>query len=458
MTQMTDKNKIKESSETKQVNTKQPDETVKDDAIKKDTSKEEVEKIKPGKTEDLRTILLEDDLVDGAIFDEMREKLEVATGESEPDVDDTDAILEEAIKDYQLKGVKRKEITKATTLEKRKKRNRILIIGFLVLLLGIIAYSANVFTTVNGFLNDSYKPLNRNTTINDNIDPLKDPISILVLGIDNNDERNLEATRTDAMLLVTVSPKNGKISQVSIPRDTYTQINSEKYTGKGKINAAYAYGDIEATVDAVENLMNVPINHYVTIDFQAFEQIIDAFDGVEVDVPYDYTEQNAKGKFKVKLKKGRHVLNGEEALAFARTRKADDDVKRGSRQQEVMQALLKKAMGLGSITKFQDVIKALRGHFWTDMTMPTMLAVAQSGLTHSYDFDSYVFSWMSYTYYGESMVGLHQDSLDYISHRMRYNLGLDEPDERDVEGFKLESNGVVALDTFPEDGMAIIDD
>ena len=451
---MTDKNKIKESSETKKVNTTPLPKEQKESTHQE----EELERIKPEKPENVRKIILEEhDLEEGAIFDEMREKLEAAT-EDKPPVEDEEADLEEAIQDFQLKGVKRKEMTKATALEKRKKNIRIMIILLLSLLLVVIAYSANVFTTVNGFLNDSYKPLNRNSTINDNIDPLKDPISILVLGIDNNDERNLEATRTDAMLLVTVSPKNGKISQVSIPRDTYTQINSKKYTGKAKINSAYAYGDIEATVDAVENLMNVPINHYVTIDFQAFEQIIDAFDGVEVDVPYDYTEQNAKGQFKIKLKKGRHVLNGEEALAFARTRKADDDVKRGSRQQEVMQALLKKAMGLGSITKFQDVVKALRGHFWTDMNMPTMLAVAQSGLTNNYDFESYVFSWMSFTYYGESMVGLHEDSLDYISHRMRYNLGLDKADERDMKGFKLKSNGVVAPETFPEDGMAIIDD
>jgi hypothetical protein len=67
---------------------------------------------------------------------------------------------------------------------------------------------------------------------------------------------------------------------------------------------------------------------------------------------------------------------------------------------------------------------------------------------------------MSYDYapYGEavSMVGLHQDSLDYISHKLRLSLGLDVADERDVAGYEFETDGLIAPQTFPQDGMAII--
>lgn len=330
------------------------------------------------------------------------------------------------------------------------------VIVFLCGVLAALAYGAKVFVETDSLLENAYQPVKRNTTINDDIDPIKDPIAILILGVDNNDDRQLESTRTDAMLLATVSPITQKISLVSIPRDTYTQINSPTFVGMEKINAAYAFGEVESSIDAVENLMNIPINYYMTVDFKAFEEIVDVLDGVEAEVPVDFVEQNAAGKEVVSLKKGLQKLNGEQALAFARTRKIDNDVMRGSRQQEIMQAVLKKGMKLGSVTKLTEVMTALDGHFWTDMDMNTMMKVAQSGITSSYDFDSYIFSWLSFDYYGSSMVGLHGDSLDYISHRLRLSLGLDEADERDVEGYEFVSNGLISEKTFPLDGMAII--
>lgn len=336
------------------------------------------------------------------------------------------------------------------------KWGKVVIILALAAILGVLLYGVKLLNDTDNFLNEAYQPVKRETSINDNIDPIKDPIAILILGIDNNDERNLESTRTDAMLLATVSPVTKEINLVSIPRDTYTKIKSPEFLGMDKINAAYAYGEIESTMDAVENLMNVPINYYITVDFKAFEDIVDAFDGVEVDVPFNFVEQNAKSEFTVKLKKGKHTLNGEQALAFARTRKIDNDVMRGSRQQEIMQAVLKKAMSAGSITKFEEVMRALSGHFWTDMDMGTMLKIVQSGLATDYDFESYIFSWMSFDYYGVSMVGLHDDSLEYISHKMRVSLGLDKPDKRDKKGYKLKTDGEVSPRTFPNDGMAVI--
>ena len=337
---------------------------------------------------------------------------------------------------------------------------KVLVILVLTLVLVVVAYGAKLLSSADKAIDKAYTPVKRETTINQNIDPIKDPISILILGIDDNEDRQIGVARTDAILLATVNPTTGKISMVSIPRDTYTQINSPNFVGKDKINSAYAYGEVEATIDAVENLMNVPINYYLTLDFKAFEDIVDAVDGVEIDVKFDYLEQNAKSEFVIQLERGRHLLNGEQTLAYARTRKVDDDIMRGSRQQEVMQAVLAKAMKLGSIPKFQNLISAVDGHFWTNMDMDAMLKIVESGLKTTYSFDSYIFSWMSFDYpTGDgisNMVGLHQDSLDYISHRMRFNLGLDQADQRDEPGYVFESNGVVAPSTFPQDGLAIV--
>ncbi|MGY3765909.1 LCP family protein [Vagococcus vulneris] len=336
---------------------------------------------------------------------------------------------------------------------------QVLSILFLVAILGLVGYGIKMFSDANKFLNDSYHPRTASKSINDNIDVQKDPISILVLGLDDNDERNLGSARTDSMLLLTLDPTKEIINTVSIPRDTYTQINSKEFKGKDKINAAYSYGGIDTTIDTVENLINVPINYYTTVDFEAFEEIVNALGGVEIEVPFTLTEQNAKGKKVVQLKEGKHKLNGEQALAFSRTRYIDNDVERGKRQQQVLEAVANKAMAVGSIAKYKSILNALDGHIQTDMPSDKILSVAQSGLTKNYKFHSYTFSWMSYDYapYGEtmSMVGLHKDSIDYISHKLRLSLGLDKPDDRDVAGYKFQSDGIVDPNTYPQDGLAI---
>ncbi|MBO0477431.1 LCP family protein [Vagococcus sp. DIV0080] len=335
-----------------------------------------------------------------------------------------------------------------------------LIIILLVAVLSGIVYFVKGLMDTNNFLNNSYEPRKSSSVENDKIDVQKDPISVLILGLDDNSERDLGSARTDSMLLLTINPTTEKVDMVSIPRDTYTDIVSPSFTGKDKINSAYSYGGIDATIDSVEKLLNVPINYYATADFKAFEDIVDALGGVEIDVPFTLTEQNAKGEKVVDLKEGKQVLSGEEALAFSRTRYIDNDIERGKRQQQVLEAIAVKAMDIGTIAKYKNILEALDGHIKTDMPSNKILSVAQSGLTKNYKFESYAFSWMSYDYapYGEavSMVGLHQDSIDFISHRLRVSLGLDEKDERDAADYQFETNGVVAPQTFPDDGMAMV--
>ncbi len=357
-------------------------------------------------------------------------------------------------------------ITRAQLRAKKKKKpkgilltlGKIMLSLVLVVLLGGVFYGAKMLIDTNNLLNASYKP-RANSYENEQIDVMKEPISVLVLGVDNNEERGLETTRTDSMLLLSVNPDDAVISMTSIPRDTYTYIETEAFMGYDKINAAYAYGGVDASIQAVEELLAVPINYYLTLDFQAFENIVDALDGIEIDVPFDLKEMNAQDKVTVNLKKGKQTLDGEEALAFARTRKIDNDIERGGRQQQVVQAVAKKAMQIGTISKYKSILQALDGHIETDMPMGDILSLASSALTKSYTFDSYMFSWMSFDYYGYgetvSMVGLHEDSLAYISHKFRVSLGLDEKDERDEPGYEFVSNGLVSPKTYPQDGMVI---
>ena len=95
-------------------------------------------------------------------------------------------------------------------------------------------------------------------------------------------------------------------------------------------------------MEAVEKLLQVPVDYFVKFNFNSFTKIVDGLDGIEVDVPVEFTEQNSKDEpDAIHLKKD-YKINREEALALARTRHIDSDAMRGQRQQLVIEAILSK--------------------------------------------------------------------------------------------------------------------
>lgn len=329
---------------------------------------------------------------------------------------------------------------------KQKKKKTVLVLCLLlpvmVLILAGAVYFTKLYVTAQQAVDTSYHTLERENAIA--VDPLTETTSILLMGIDDTESRNLGSARTDSLIYLTIDPNKHEVNMVSIPRDSYTDI---MYNGvalnKDKINAAYSQGEEQATVESVENLLDVPIHYYVTFNFDAFLEIIDALGGIEVDVPITFSEQNAAGTLdQIHLEKGLQTLNGEQALALARTRKIDDDVKRGERQQLLIQAIVDKALSVGSITKYSDAINAVGNNMRTDLRFNDMLGIAQTGLDSGYTFNSYVFDWTDFTLNGASMVELYSDSVDFISHRLRVSLGLDVADERDTEDYTFQTNGI----------------
>lgn len=188
----------------------------------------------------------------------------------------------------------------------------------------------------------------------------KEPVSILFLGIDDSSSRrengqSTEHSRTDAMILSTLNPDKHQIRLLSIPRDTLSYIPKVGYFDK--ITHAHAYGGPESSMDAVETELNVPVDYYVRINMDAFADTVDELGGIEYNVPYDLNEPNTKDKGRIKLKKGKQKLNGDEALAITRTRKQDSDLKRGERQMEVLKILFRKAQETNSLHKLDDIIE-----------------------------------------------------------------------------------------------------
>ena len=103
-------------------------------------------------------------------------------------------------------------------------------------------------------------------------------IHVMILGID---ERKDDVGRSDTLMGATVDPDKETASLMSIPRDTRVAIEGNGYD---KINAAYAYGGYTLTKKTVEQLLDVPMDYYILIDVRAFERIIDALDGIDIDV------------------------------------------------------------------------------------------------------------------------------------------------------------------------------
>lgn len=317
-----------------------------------------------------------------------------------------------------------------------------ILIPIMAILLVIAIFAAKLFAEAQSAVEDSYFSIERESEIN--VNPIEDTISVLIMGVDDTESRDLGSARTDALIYLTIDPKDHEINMVSIPRDTYTEIMDDgEFSRRNKINSAYAVGEEKAVIETVENLLDVPIHYYATFNFDSFLEIIDALGGIEMDVPVTISEQNSDGQMgKIHLEEGYQTLNGEQALALARTRKIDNDVKRGERQQLIIQAIVKKALSIGSIPKLSDAIEAVGSNMRTDLRFSEMLNIAQSGLEGSYTFESHIFEWTDFTSNGASMVELYPDSVEYISHKLRVELGLDAADERDEEGYEFTSNRI----------------
>jgi LCP family protein required for cell wall assembly len=193
-------------------------------------------------------------------------------------------------------------------------------------------------------------------------------IYVLALGIDTRGD-DLSG-RTDAMMVMSIDRKHDRLDLISIPRDSYVEI-----AGKGKydkINHAFAYGGVEMAQKTVEGLLGVKMDHFVVFNFSSFMSVIDTLGGVEVEVPFNFTEQDSKGRHDaIKLTKGLHTLNGEQALAYARMRHQDPtgDIGRGERQQQVVQAVVSKLASFSSISKYTDIFNAVKGSMATDVSV-----------------------------------------------------------------------------------------
>jgi polyisoprenyl-teichoic acid--peptidoglycan teichoic acid transferase len=270
---------------------------------------------------------------------------------------------------------------------KRKRRRRVLyfiVVPLLLISFSAAGYGAYLYKQAETVFSDSYNNLDgreKSDKRESEVDPNVDNVSILFIGVDESKERNYgSSTRSDALILATLNEKQKTIKLLSIPRDSYVYVPEVGY--ETKINHAHAYGGPKATIEAVEGLMDIPVDYYVRMNFYAFMDVVDALNGISVDVPYEMYEQDSEDNAKsIHLLPGEQVLNGEEALALARTRKMDNDVERGKRQQKIIKAVVDKAVSANAITKYDDIIQAIGDNMETNMTFDVMKSFTNYGLS-----------------------------------------------------------------------------
>lgn len=239
--------------------------------------------------------------------------------------------------------------------QKKKQRRRKILLGIFLFFLLIFGYG--VYMTIDAYqaVNESYDDLGREKSDlrEEPVAIIEDPFSVLLLGIENYSSGGNNG-RTDAILVATFNPDDQRVKLLSIPRDTLVEINEEGRLGK--INSAHVFYGIEGTIKTVEKFLDIPIDYYAAVDFDGFVNIVNILGGVEVNVPFDFSQDSLDGKMYY-FYEGKMELNGDEALAFVRMRKQDPegDIGRNKRQQEVIKGIVDKAFSLSTITKINDI-------------------------------------------------------------------------------------------------------
>ncbi|MCH1625087.1 LCP family protein [Ferdinandcohnia quinoae] len=327
-------------------------------------------------------------------------------------------------------------------LKKRNRRKRLIkfiLVPILIVLLGVGAYGAYLVNKASNAAANSNTELDRGIKSEKRVapvDPKHDNISILIMGVDDSEKRKSEygdSVRTDALILATLNEKQKSVHMVSIPRDSL--VYDPMRDRNDKINHAHAFNGVDGTIATVEELFDVPVDYFMKLNFDAFIEVVEALDGIEVEVPVTFSEQNSKDKKNaIHLEKGLQKLNGEEALALARTRKIDSDIERGKRQQLVVKAIIDKAISVGSITKYGEVIDALGNNISTNMKFGEMVSLydyAASG--KKLQIESHVLEgedlWTDHGYYYE----VNEEKLEELSEVLKEHLALSETTERDDE-------------------------
>lgn len=328
--------------------------------------------------------------------------------------------------------------------------------------------------TYSNIKNDTISIISKSETIEKDDDNIiinsTDPFTILILGIDSTTEdiSKITSFNGDSLMLITFNPTTYNATITSIPRDTYVPIACVKNTPSSKITHSGWYGE-SCLIKTIENWIGININYYVKVNFTGVVNLVDALDGVEVNVPYSFCEQNSKrewGENTVYVKKGLQTLNGEQALALSRNRHPNpdkcssewtnyysDDIIRGQNQQLVINALINKIVKNVSLEKIYSLLDILGKNIDTNMKINEITSyyklakdIALNNNKNAINFDRLYISTYGKNLYdpllnmaGMSIQIYYEESLKEVIKAMKTNLELEKPEIIKEMNFSINS-------------------
>ena len=299
---------------------------------------------------------------------------------------------------------------------------------------------------------------------------LTEPFTILLMGVDSTiDGLNAnQAFNGDTLMLASFNPKTLTASVFSIPRDTYVPIACRN-NAWAKINSSAASGT-NCVIKTVKNLTDIDIDFYVKVNFKGVVDLVDALGGVTVDVQKpdfmvregvnyhgQVCEQNSLRQFGnniVCMDPGVQRLNGEQALAYSRSRKQylGSDLDRVLHQQQVVSAIAAEVKNIKSFEQFETILKAVEKNMDTNMRSDQIMSlynvakkivmnslngvdeVVQINKTYLETYNLPV--WQGYS--NTSALGYYKDSMDEITEMFKVNLELEKP--KVIKTYKIDFN------------------
>jgi len=246
-------------------------------------------------------------------------------------------------------------------------------------------------------------------------------VNILMLGYGGSGHSG--GYLTDSIMVLSLDFATNKVTMTSVPRDLWVEVPTDGNDGSyWKINAAYELGLDQKQYPnklpqftgnngggneakyVISQVLGIPIDYYVAVDFDGFKQVVDSVGGVDINVPDAFTDysypngdQNTSGAdcnatvlsaadqagcryLTLHFDAGLQHMDGDRALEYSRSRHAGgsegSDFARSRRQQQIITAVEEKALQSGSISKISDLMDAIQGHVYTDLSLAEMKDLA----------------------------------------------------------------------------------
>ncbi len=255
---------------------------------------------------------------------------------------------------------------------------RLFLILFLLGVVGLVCFKGSIWI-YNTFINPPQAQVAAADENIKNNKELNERINILILGIDDGDSEAAasEPKRTDAVMLLSVDPKENNVSVLSIPRDTKVVLPGHR--DPDKMNAAFAYGGAVMAKQTVANLLQVPIHYYALADWRGFIEVVNLIGGVDLYVDRDLYYEDPYADLVIDIKHGFQHMDGTTAGKYVRFRSDElGDIGRVQRQQKFLKAAAEQMFSIQNVTKVGSLLSTLEKYVETDLNILTMIKAANS--------------------------------------------------------------------------------